>query len=654
MEGSGLIILEGVSLRYGERVILDNAGWVVTTGQKVALVGPNGCGKTSLMRLLAGEDHPESGTVTVKALQVGYLPQDIAQVGPGSVMEYLKSRSGLTQAEAAMRELEARMGEPHMEEDEAIRLAREHDGLQSRIASLGGYSFEARAKRVLSGLGFEERDYERDCSDFSGGWKMRILLASILLSQPEVLLLDEPTNHLDTESMEWLEGYLKSFDGTMVAVSHDRRFINRTTGAVAEIRGGKIRTHQGSYESYLKAREAEDEELRRRARDVRELRARTMAFVERFRYKASKASQAQSRLKALERIEETGQMESARELKIKIPAPPRGPELVMSAQDLGMSYDGRWIFRGVRFEVHRGDRVALVGYNGSGKSTLMRLMGLRESPSEGTLRLGSGVRTAFFSQESATNLDYGKTVLEEARSASLSVTDQDVKSTLGAFLLGPDYWDLPVEVLSGGEKSRLTLAKMLMEPANLLLLDEPTNHLDERTKEIFASALGAYQGTLVIVSHDRDFLDAVVNRVFEIRRGTLREYLGNYSRFAELRGELDGNSDLPGEESKRPRRDLSSSKDSIKEERRRRAEDRNRIYRLKKAVLDRMAPIEEAIGAAEARKGELEGLLCSPEVLGDSSKVQSLMLELSEINRRLEALYPQWEALAEELDAIGR
>nr|WP_281054564.1 ABC-F family ATP-binding cassette domain-containing protein [Thermanaerovibrio velox] len=636
---------------------MDNAGWVVPTGHKVALVGPNGCGKTSLMRLLAGEDHPESGSVTVKGLQVGYLPQDIAQVGPGSLMEHLRARSGLTQAESAMRELEARMGASGIGEDEALKLAKEHDALQSRIASLGGYSFEARARRVLSGLGFEERDHERDCADFSGGWKMRILLASILLSEPDVLLLDEPTNHLDTESMEWLEGYLKSFDGTMVAVSHDRRFINRTTASVAEIRGGKIRTYQGSYESYLRAREAEEEELRRRAKEVRELRARTMAFVERFRYKASKASQVQSRLKALERIEDAVELESARELTIKIPTPPRGPELVITAQGLGMSYEGRWVFRGIRFEVHRGDRVALVGYNGSGKSTLMRLMGLREAPSEGIVRLGSGVRYAFFSQESAENLDYRKTVLEEARSAGTYVTDQDVKSTLGAFLLGPDYWDLPVEVLSGGEKSRLTLAKMLMEPANLLLLDEPTNHLDERTKDIFARALKAYQGTLVMVSHDRDFLDQVVNRVFEIRRGALREYLGNYSRFAEIRGEIDGVDGGPSsslEAGGRDSRGTGPQKDSgsVKEERRRQAEERNRIYRLKKAVLDRMTPIEKAIGAAEDRKRELEEMLCSPQVLGDSSKVQELMLELSETNRRLESLYPQWEALAEELDSI--
>jgi ATP-binding cassette subfamily F protein 3 len=284
-------------------------------------------------------------------------------------------------------------------------------------------------------------------------------------------------------------------------------------------------------------------------------------------------------------------------------------------------------------------------------------MGLRETPSEGIVRLGSGVRYAFFSQESAENLDYRKTVLEEARSAGTYVTDQDVKSTLGAFLLGPDYWDLPVEVLSGGEKSRLTLAKMLMEPANLLLLDEPTNHLDERTKEIFARALKAYQGTLVMVSHDRDFLDQVVNRVFEIRRGTLREYLGNYSRFAELRGEIDGVDGGPSsslEAGGRPTRGTGPQKDSgsVKEERRRQAEERNRIYRLKKAVLDRMTPIEKAIGAAEDRKRELEEMLCSPQVLGDSSKVQELMLELSETNRRLESLYPQWEALAEELDSI--
>lgn len=646
-EGAPLIRLHDIQLRFGERVVLDSLDWNIPDRSRVALVGPNGTGKTTLLRILAGQAEPDDGSVELPPeAVVGYLPQDLVELGEDTVVEYLKARSGIAEVEARLGELEHRIAACTSEDPELRGLTLEHDRLHGRLHYGDGYAFDAEARKVLVGLGFRDGDGDRPCSAFSGGWKMRILLAALLLARPDVLLLDEPTNHLDTESMEWLEGYLRDFSGTLVVVSHDRRFLDRTAGSIAELARGKIVPYSYGYEAYLRARETRAAQLEKERQSRQEEIARVSAFVERFRYKASKASQVQSRIKMLERLEIDPEQEQARSVHIRFPEAPRCAYEVLRGEDLAKRYGDHLVFRDVSVTLHRGEKVALVGINGAGKSTLLRLLSQGEDPTEGTVELGSGVRKGTFSQESAQNLRYAHTVWEEVCSTGSKLNEQERRNLLGAFLFSGEDIHKPAGVLSGGEKSRLALLKLLLSDTNLLILDEPTNHLDQNTKDLFQRALLQYSGTILLVSHDRYFLDDLAERVLEIRDGRLYDYPGNYSYFLEKRAaQLAEEAGQPHPEAAQPRGDAREAK-------RVEAEERNRLYRLRKAVQDRLDPVERAIGEEEARKTQVEALLCDPQVLADSPRVQDLMKELKSLQESLKTRYEEWEALSLEMEAI--
>ncbi len=645
-----MINISDVSLRYGERIVLKNISWAAPDGSRVGLVGANGTGKTTLLRMIAGVQIPDSGTISVsKGDRVGYLPQDLVEIPDVPVLDFLRSRTGIAEIEAGLERAAHELAEVSPDSGEFERLLARHESLMRLYEIRDGFAFEAMARKVLKGLGFSSEDHLARCGTFSGGWKMRLLLASILLDSPDVLLLDEPTNHLDTESMEWVEGWLSAFNGTIIAVSHDRRFLDSVCSGIAELSLGEISLFRGNFSSYVDERERKIEELQRTQKLQREEIARLGQFIERFRYKASKASSVQSRVKRLEKIQLVEIEEDTKQVRFHFPPSARSALDVFVLQDAKKSYGEKEVLHGVSLTVQRGEKIALVGVNGAGKSTLSRILGRVEEPTSGSIRVGHNVNIAYYSQESSQNLDYSRTVWETVSSKNAAWNEREKRDLLGAFLFGGDSLQKPVSVLSGGEKSRLALLKLMLEDANVLVLDEPTNHLDMRTKDLFQRALLEFDGTLVIVSHDRYFLDNLTTRVIEIYDGELISYPGNYSWFIEKRRErID--SDTRRREDDEP----SATRDREKTRRRTDAQRRNELYRKKKTVLDAMTPLEGRIERLEDEQAECDSLLCDPSVLADSSRVTALLIRRDEASRQIERLLKDWEELAEEVDRIEK
>ena len=628
-----MIDIKNLSLSFGEHVIFRGLNLQITNSARIGIVGANGAGKTTLLRVITGEIESDSGVIErSKGLTVGYLPQDLAELESVPLMQYLKDKAGISQIESKLRTVEEKLSQS--KENHEVLLM-EHSRLEKRFEDSGGFAFESMAMKVLHGLGFRKGDESKNCRDFSGGWKMRITMAALLLSSPDVLLLDEPTNHLDTESMEWLEGWLRTHKGAVVSVSHDTRFLENTAESIADLERGVITLYPCSYDEYIQAKEQSRELLEKAfSRQQTEIR-RIESFIDRFRYKSTKAAQVQSRIKQLEKIERIELSQGSKSVKLTIPeAPPSGRE-VLKVSGLAKYYDGVRIFDGVNFVIERGERVALVGINGAGKSTLLRLLSLNESPTSGSIKHGHNVKFSYYSQESAQNINYSNTVWEEARSVSSKLNDVERRNLLGAFLFSGDEIYKPASVLSGGEKARLALYKLMIEPTNFLILDEPTNHLDVDTREIVERALLKYQGTLLIVSHDRHFLDALSERVLEIRDGNLYDYPGNYSWFLEKR-----------EESLTPA--VADSKPSAKTKSPKRDENLREIREVKKVISQE----EKNISGHESRVAEIDGLLCLPETLKDSQKVQALMTERANLSRELEESYSRWEELSLKLEQL--
>jgi len=558
---------------------------------------------------------------------------------------FLRRHAGLETITAELAKTENKMSKLGEDSPELKKMLSEHERLQREFDAKGGFDFDVEATKVLKGLGFHpEKDSQRRTSEFSGGWKMRIALAALLLSHPGMLLLDEPTNHLDTESMEWLEGWLRDYRGTMIAVSHDRRFLENMVNSVAELANGKITTYSCGYDKFLTEREERRARLEAEWEQQKEKIENMQHFIERFRYKATKAAQVQSRIRQLEKMEITEVEGPSKNVTFKFPESPRSGLDVITAADLEKTYGDNTVFRHLDFKIQRGERVALVGVNGAGKSTLLRLLNKSEEPTAGTVTFGLNVKRKYYSQESAQNLDYNHTIWEEVNNTGSKLLAPAKRNLLGAFLFSGDEIYKNISVLSGGEKSRVGLLKMLLSESNLLILDEPTNHLDYTTKELFQKALLAYGGTILIVSHDRAFLDDLVTRVVEIRDGVLYDYRGNYSWFIERRKkQLEASENIEQAE---------PAPERTKEQKRAEAEERNRLYRERKQWQDKLAPIEKQIGADEARKEEISSLLCDADVLADSAKVQDLMIELKETETRLQENYPRWEELSAKIEEI--
>jgi ATP-binding cassette, subfamily F, member 3 len=532
-----LVTISGVSKSHAAQHLFSDVGLLISAGRRIAIVGPNGAGKTTLLELITGDQEPDAGTITrARDTVIGYLRQEVAQSRGRSVLAEVMAGAGeVSGIERRMRHIESELNDA-TDEDELSELMDEYGRLQHRFEALGGYGLEAEARRILAGLGFADGDMEREIGEFSGGWMMRVALARLLLQNPDVLLLDEPTNHLDLASVEWLQGFLAQYAGAIVLVSHDRDFINEVANRVVELHDGRATEYVGDYADFVEQRTERMAQLEAAARNQQRKIAHTQAFIDRFRYKASKARQVQSRVKALERLDRVAApARRTRSVKFRFPEPPRSGRTVITLTDIAKSYGDNVVYAGdLDLTLERGQRVALIGPNGAGKSTLLKILAGVLPFEAGTRELGSNVRVAYFAQHQIEALNPTNTVYEELNDAAPMLATSEVRKLLGAFLFRGDAVDKKVGVLSGGEQTRLALAKLLADPANLLCLDEPTNHLDIQSREALESALGEFDGTILCVSHDRYFLDHTVERLWVISpTGAVTDFDGNYTNWSE-------------------------------------------------------------------------------------------------------------------------
>jgi ATP-binding cassette subfamily F protein 3 len=654
-----MISIQNISKSYGGRDLFGDLTLRIGDRERVAIVGSNGSGKSTMMKMIAGFVDPDGGKIALsRSATTGYLPQEI--IGHRGLTLLDETRLAFNE----ILELHARMeeigrviasrsalgdtGSLEMEE-----LLSELGKIQHHIEHLEGYDIDVKVRQVLSGLGFRETDFERMTDEFSGGWQMRIELAKLLLREPTVLLLDEPTNHLDIHSLEWVESYLESYEGTVILVSHDRRFLDNIVDRVIEISPGRVTEYRGNYSSYIEQEKSRRELLEAAYRNQQETLRRTKRFVERNRARKDRARQAQSRLKIMEKMEWIELEEEEDEMTFSFPEPPRAGRVVMTLQGVDKLYGMQPLFQDLSVTVERSDRIALLGVNGSGKSTLLRILAGGEPFQKGGRVPGHRAVVSYYAQNQAEELDPKKTVLETLEAVTTQESHGNLRTLLGCFLFRDEDVFKPVSVLSGGERSRLALAKMLLTPANLLLLDEPTNHLDHRSKEVLKGALRRFPGACIIVSHDRDFLDTLVDKVWDVEEGTLRVTLGTVddylNRYYGAAGESLKRLDTAGREVK--------DRTAIHEEkvrRRREAEKRQKRFRFLKPLRESLEGVQREIGSGERRKKDLEGILADGKTYQDEKKARSATAEYREVTARLDTLYAEWAEIQEKIDVSER
>jgi ATP-binding cassette subfamily F protein 3 len=655
-----MLSLQNAGKRFGSRTLFLEANWLIRSKEKTALVGANGAGKSTLMKVLAGAETFDYGTLQqTKGMSVGYLPQEgLRLVGRTVFDECLTVFDELREMEREAERLAGQLAELDHGSDEYESAAERYSLLQERFHTLDGYALDAQVGTVLTGLGFSKEDWARQTDEFSGGWQMRIALAKLLLARPNLLLLDEPTNHLDLETRNWLEEYLKSYPFGYILISHDRYFLDVTIDRIVEIWNKRLTTYQGNYTKYLQQKEERREQLIAAYRNQREQIEHLEAFISRFRYQATKARQVQSRIKELEKIERIEVPEEEPVIHFKFPQPAPSGRTVVEAEGLGKNYGPKRVFRDARFSIMRGDRVALVGVNGAGKSTMIRLLTGAEAPTAGTVKLGHNVVSEYFAQDQYKVLDSEARMLEDIGRIARKVPEAELRSLLGCFLFSGDDVFKQLGVLSGGERNRYAMARILVSPSNFLLLDEPTNHLDMRAKDVLLEALEAFTGTVIFVSHDRYFIDGLATRVLEVENGAVTMYEGGYedymrrkealSEAATARGAIElAAAAAPVEPAPVPAIEPESAPangtGSAAKERSRRM---NPIKQ--KQMEDRCAFLEEEVPRVEGSLAHTEEQL---GVYVSAAETQRLTELAAELREQLAALTAEWEELMVQLES---
>ena len=672
-----MIQLSELTRSFGDRVLLDHVTWQITDRERVGLCGPNGAGKTTLLRMMAGLDEPDSGAILKPAsLTVGYLPQDGLTHSGRTVFEEASSAfEDLLATKAEMHALEERLGDATIPQAEHDAMLHRYSDLQDRFRLHDGYSIELKTATVLQGLGFKPSDFERPTETFSGGWQMRIALAKLLLGQPNLLLLDEPTNHLDLEARNWLEEYLNGYPHAVILVSHDRFFLDAVVTRIADLTLRTLTDYVGNYSHYLVEHEARIEALRKAKREQDEEVARVKMFIDRFRYQATKAAQVQSRIKLLEKVVPIEVPPERKKIHFDFPACAKSGRTVIELKHARKAYGDLVVLNDVNLHIERGDRIALVGPNGVGKSTLMRMLSAEEAPDSGERTLGHNVVMQYFAQDEATRIDPKPTVYETLASGSPLHMVPMIRNILGGFLFSGDDVYKHVRVLSGGERTRLAVARMLLRPSNTLLLDEPTNHLDLESKEVLLDALVDYGGTLMFVSHDRYFVERLATKIIEVGNGEAIVYPGTYAEFLyrkehpedvvpphaagrAFQASRQNASPVRSRESlalresekRAPQKLADHQKTQTRDEKKRVDAEARKRHRAEQARQAEITALETRIAECEAGIREIEQTMAAPGFYEDRAAAQPVIDRHQTLMWQVGDLMHQWEALQSQAD----
>jgi ATP-binding cassette subfamily F protein 3 len=648
-----MLLLKKAGKRFGPRVLFTDADWLIRAKEKTALVGANGCGKSTLMKVLAGREQLDYGDLEqTRGMSIGYLPQEgLALTGRTIFEECLTVFDDLRAMEHEAEELAAQMGSLDHESAEYAQTAERYSLVQERFHALDGYALDAQVGAVLTGLGFGKEDWTRHTEEFSGGWQMRIALAKLLLAKPNLLLLDEPTNHLDLETRNWLENYLHDYPFGYVLISHDRYFLDVTVDRTVEIWNKRLTIFQGNYGKYLSQKDERREQIMSSYRHQRDQIEHLEAFINRFRAQATKAKQVQSRIKELEKIERIEVPEEEPIIHFKFPQPPPSGRMVAEAEGLSKIYGEKRVLENVRFGIERGDRVALVGVNGAGKSTLIKLLIGDELPTSGVIKLGHNVVAEYFAQDQYKVLDPTARMLDDISRAALKVPEVELRSLLGCFLFTGDDVFKPLGVLSGGERNRFALARILVSPSNFLLLDEPTNHLDMRAKDVLLDAIDAFSGTVVFVSHDRYFIDRLATRVLEVENGTVTSYEGNYEDYLRRKEAMTSGgstSTTPISKQAAEAAQPNSTQPAAETPESDQPKEKKRLNPIKqKQMEERCAFLEEEVPRVEAALTTTEQQL---GVYVSAAETERLTALAEDLRKQASDLTNEWEDLMLQLD----